>query len=81
MEYGSRSADGSFTSSPHKPQRDLVRKNQNYDREHNCSEKSGQEDCSPCRRPKNDLSAPRPFCRIRLFVRRRRLRWTFTNHN
>lgn len=28
MEYSSRFTDGSFTKSPHKPQCDLVRKNQ-----------------------------------------------------
>lgn len=64
----------------HKPQRDLMRKKEDYHREDNRPEKSRQEDCFPCGCPKNNLSAPRPFSRIRLFVRRRRLCWTFTNH-
>lgn len=57
-----------------------MRKNDDYHREDDRPEQPRQEDCPPCRCPKNDLSAPRPFSRIRLFVRRRRLCWTFTNH-
>lgn len=57
-----------------------MRKKEDYRREDNRPEKSRQEDCPPCRCPENDLSAPRPFSRIGLFVRRRRLCWTFTNH-
>lgn len=57
-----------------------MRKKEDYRREDNRPEKSRQEDCPPCRCPENDLSAPRPFSRMRLFVRRRRLCWTFTNH-
>lgn len=57
-----------------------MRKKEDYHREDNRPEKSRQEDCPPCRCPENDLSARHPFSRIRLFVRRRRLCWTFTNH-
>lgn len=57
-----------------------MRKKEDYHREDNRPKKSRQEDCPPCGCPKNNLSAPRPFSRIRLFVRRRRLCWTFTNH-
>lgn len=60
--------------------RDLMRKKEDHHSEDNRPDKSRQEDCPPCRCPEDNLSAPRPFRRIRLFRRRRRLCWTFTNH-
>lgn len=76
--HGWEIADG-FLHKRHKP-RDLMRKKEDHHSEDNRPDKSRQEDCPPCPCPEDNLSAPRPFRRIRLFVRRRRLCWTFTNH-